>query len=124
MLSDHKKSMRLSIRRHLVRLGVAEPSTFRASGKPVPLQPEPENPMAKYLLLLHQAPTRLDKLAPEEIQRIIGEYSAWRADLVKRKQMHGGEKLTDSGGRRLRVRDGKVVATDGPFSEAAEVLGG
>jgi hypothetical protein len=38
--------------------------------------------------------------------------------------MRGGEKLTGDGGRRLRLQGGKVSVTDGPYSEAAEVLGG
>jgi hypothetical protein len=80
--------------------------------------------MPSYLLLLHQAPMRLGNLSPEEIQKIIGKYEAWRTEISKRNQLRGGEKLTDEGGRELRVRNEKVSVTDGPFSELQEVLGG
>jgi len=80
--------------------------------------------MPNYLLLLHQTPSRFRNLAPEEIQKILGSYIAWREALVKRNKMRAGEKLTDDGGRQLRVRDGKVSVTDGPYSETQEILGG
>jgi hypothetical protein len=80
--------------------------------------------MANFLLLLHQKPTNYRNFSPEEIQKILGSYIAWREALVKRNKMLGGEKLTDDGGRHLRAPDGKVSVTDGPFSEAAEILGG
>jgi hypothetical protein len=81
-------------------------------------------PMSNFLLLLHQTPTSFRKLSPEEIQKILGSYIAWRDGLVKRNKMRGGEKLTDDGGRHLRMQSGKVSVTDGPYSESQEVLGG
>src|SRR5690348_8126571 len=64
--------------------------------------------MANFLLLLHQAPTSFRNLSPEEMQKILGSYIAWREGLVKRNKMRGGEKLTDDGGRHLRTQSGKV----------------
>jgi hypothetical protein len=80
--------------------------------------------MPNYLLLLHQTPTTFRNFSPEEIQKILGSYIAWREALVKRNKMRAGEKLTDDGGRHLRTHDGKVSVTDGPFSESQEILGG
>jgi len=80
--------------------------------------------MANFLLLLHQTPTSFRNLSPEEIQKILGSYIAWRESLVKQNKMRGGEKLTDDGGRRLRIQSGKVSVTDGPYSESQEILGG
>jgi hypothetical protein len=80
--------------------------------------------MPNFLLLLHQKPTAFRNLSPEEIQKILGSYIAWRESLVKRHKMLGGEKLTDDGGRQLRTQGGKVSVTDGPFSESQEILGG
>lgn len=80
--------------------------------------------MPNFLLLLHQSPAKFANLAPEDIQRIIGKYIAWREDLVKRGQLRGGEKLSEDGGRQLRIQDGKITVSDGPFSETTEVLGG
>jgi hypothetical protein len=80
--------------------------------------------MAQFLLLLHQAPTSFRNLSPEEMQKILGSYIAWREGLVKRNKMRGGEKLTDDGGRHLRTQSGKLSVTDGPYSESQEILGG
>lgn len=80
--------------------------------------------MANYLLLLHQTPRKFGALSPEEIQKIIAKYEAWRTDVAKRNKLRGGEKLTDEGGRELRANGGKVSVTDGPYSESQEVLGG
>lgn len=80
--------------------------------------------MPNFLLLLHQEPGRYSHLSPEEIQKILGSYIAWREALVKRNKMRAGEKLTDDGGRHLRTKDGKLSVTDGPYSESQEILGG
>jgi hypothetical protein len=80
--------------------------------------------MPNFLLLLHQKPTRYRNLAPEEMQKILGSYVAWREALLKQNKLRGGEKLTDDGGRRLRTDGGSISVTDGPFSESQEILGG
>ncbi len=80
--------------------------------------------MPNFLLLLHQSPNSFRNFSPEEIQKILGSYIAWREALVKRNKMRAGEKLTNDGGRQLRTQDGKVSVTDGPYSESQEVLGG
>ena len=80
--------------------------------------------MPSFMLLLHQSPSKFRDLSPEDIQQIISRYKAWREELVRQNKMRGGEKLTNDGGRRLRIQAGKVSVTDGPYSEAAEVLGG
>ena len=80
--------------------------------------------MPTFMLLLHQSPTKFRDLSPEEIQQIIARYKAWREELIRRNQLRGGEKLADDGGRRLHLENGQVSVTDGPYSEAAEVLGG
>lgn len=36
----------------------------------------------------------------------------------------GGEKLADDGGRQLRLKDNRPLATDGPYAEAHDVMGG
>jgi hypothetical protein len=80
--------------------------------------------MPNFLLLLHQEPGRYGNLSPEEIQKILGGYIAWREALVKRNKMRAGEKLTNDGGRQLRTEGGKLSVTDGPYSESQEILGG
>jgi hypothetical protein len=80
--------------------------------------------MSTFILLLHQSPMRFADLSPEEIQKIVSQYIAWREDLVQRGQLRGGEKLTADGGRQVRLQNGQVSVTDGPFTETTEVLGG
>ena len=38
--------------------------------------------------------------------------------------MVGGEKLSAGGVRHVKVKDGKPVASDGPYAEAKDVIGG
>jgi hypothetical protein len=80
--------------------------------------------MPSFMLLLHQSPSKFQDLSPEDIQKIIARYTSWRAELVRQNRLRGGEKLTNDGGRHLRVQGSQVTVTDGPYSEAAEVLGG
>ena len=80
--------------------------------------------MPSFMLLLHQSPAKFRDLSPEEMQHLIAKYRAWREELVRRDKMRGGEKLANDGGRQIRLSGGQVSVTDGPYSEAAEVLGG
>ncbi|MEX0809025.1 MAG: YciI family protein [Dongiaceae bacterium] len=80
--------------------------------------------MAKFALLLHDMPGDYAKLSPSEIERMIGAYIAWSKDLAKRGKLINGEKLSDQGGRHLRMRNGKVQGSDGPYAETREIVGG
>jgi hypothetical protein len=80
--------------------------------------------MAEYMLLLHENPSGFEGLSPDEIQKVIGEYVAWRSSLAENGRLAGGKKLRDEGGRWLTKENGKVRVIDGPFSEANEVIGG
>ena len=82
--------------------------------------------MAQYMLLLHETPSDFADLSPEQIQRVIEEYSAWRATLETQGRMVGANKLKDEGGRHLSGRSGggAVQVTDGPYAEAKEIVGG
>ncbi len=81
--------------------------------------------MAQFMLLLHET---IDADAPvpsaEEIQSIIAEYVAWREAVADRGQLIGGEKLADEGGKWLVPEGHHTEVTDGPYTEAKEVLGG
>lgn len=80
--------------------------------------------MAQFILLLHENPAGFADVSAEEIQRVIGEYSAWRESLEKQGRMVGANKLKDEGGRSLSAENGKVRVVDGPYAEAKEVVGG
>ena len=78
--------------------------------------------MSKYVLLLRDEPGALADASPEEIQKIIQKYTAWRSSLQSR--IIAGNKLKDGEGRVLRKENGKPSIIDGPFAEAKEVMGG
>ena len=80
--------------------------------------------MPKYMLLLHDDPSVFASVGPEEMQKIIEKYMAWGARLRTAGVFVAGDKLTDEPGRVMRGRSGQVRVTDGPYSEAKEVLGG
>ncbi len=80
--------------------------------------------MEQFMLLLHDSTTGFGDLSPEDIQAVIAEYVGWRSEIADKGRLVGGEKLTDEGGRHLRMNDGEIRVTDGPYAEAKEVLGG
>jgi hypothetical protein len=76
--------------------------------------------MKKYLLAIHQpggTPPALDRIM-EDVEALRGEMrtaGAW---------IFSGGLQSPSEAKVLRLRDGKVLATDGPFAESKEYLGG
>jgi hypothetical protein len=80
--------------------------------------------MHHYLLLLHERPADSAELSPADIEEIIADYRRWSEDLAARGLLVSGEKLADDGGRHLRLHGDKPLATDGPYAEAHDVIGG
>ena len=80
--------------------------------------------MNQYLFLLHERPADYTHMSPAQLQELVGRYREWAAGLAQRGLLAGGEKLADDGGRHLRLKDGKPLATDGPYAETHEVVGG
>ena len=63
--------------------------------------------MAQFMLLLHESPTDFSSFSPDEIQSVIGEYTAWRLGLQAEGKLAGGLKLADEA---LREMDGYLTA--------------
>jgi hypothetical protein len=80
--------------------------------------------MPNYLLLLYEKPADFSSLSPEAIQSVIGEYVAWSQKLAGQGKLVGGQKLRDEGGKHLNGFGDDFRSTDGPFTEAKEVVGG
>lgn len=76
--------------------------------------------MPKYMLLLYDDPSGWHKLSPEEMQKAIEKYMAW----TKKPFTIDSKRLADDPGRVIRSQGGRPRATDGPYSETKEVLGG
>ena len=78
-----------------------------------------------YLLLIYSQESRWHNLPDEEMQRVIGEYNAFTESIKASGHYRAGEALhPTSTARTVRVRDGQVLRTDGPFAETKEQLGG
>lgn len=80
--------------------------------------------MPSFLLLLHENPAQGTALSGAALQDIIRAHQAWAERLAAAGALLGGEKLTDDGGRRLRFEADRPVASDGPYAEAHDVVGG
>jgi hypothetical protein len=80
--------------------------------------------MPSFLLLLHESPADSAAISAAELQDIIRAHQAWAERLAAAGALLGGEKLTDDGGRRLRLEGERPVASDGPYAEAHDVVGG
>lgn len=76
--------------------------------------------MAKYMLLLYDNPMKWGALSPEEMQKAIEKYGAW----TKKPFTVDSKRLAEDVGKVIRLEAGKPRATDGPYSETKEVLGG
>ncbi len=80
--------------------------------------------MAQFMLMLQEKATDFSDVSPEEMQRIIEEYGAWRSKLEQKGRLVAGHKLKDEGGRQMSVSPNGVQVVDGPFTESKEVVGG
>ena len=78
--------------------------------------------MPQYVLFLRGEPSRFAGSSPEEMQKLIQRYGEWRRSLQSK--ITGGYKLKEREGHVLRKQSGKAAVTDGPFTEAKEVMGG
>jgi hypothetical protein len=76
--------------------------------------------MSKFMLLLYDDPTQWAKLGPEDMQKAIEKYMAWS----KKPFTVDSQRLGQDAGRVVRANGGRPRATDGPYSETKEVLGG
>jgi hypothetical protein len=62
---------------------------------------------------------------PADASAMLGEYGKFGEEMAERGVLQGGERLrptTDA--TSVRVRDGEVLTTDGPFAETKEQIGG
>ena len=78
----------------------------------------------QYALLIY-TPEPTDDVPPEALAAEMAEYNAFTEHLRQRGAMKGGEALDSTAtATTVRVVDGRTIATDGPFAETKETLGG
>ena len=76
--------------------------------------------MPQYMLLLYDDPSIWRKISPEEMQKAVEKYHAWS----KKPFTRASQRLAEDPGRVIRSKGNQPRATDGPYSETKEVLGG
>jgi hypothetical protein len=79
----------------------------------------------RYMLLIYTNEKAAAQMTPEEIQAAMAAHRAVMTETSRLGIFCGAEPLqpTDSA-KTVRVQDGRVLATDGPFAETKEQLGG
>ena len=78
----------------------------------------------KYALLIYGPETGVEP-TPEQLAQVMDAYNAFTKAVNDQGAYLGGEALEDSTtASTVRVRDGQVLTSDGPFAETKEVLGG
>lgn len=79
----------------------------------------------KYLCLIYDDENRWLNAKPEEQQQTFAEHAALMKEAQNKGQWVGGEGLQPTrSATTIRVRDGKLMQTDGPFIELKEQIGG
>ena len=77
--------------------------------------------MSNFLYLFRGGDEDLNSWTPEAQQAHMLEWEKWMGNLAEKGQLIGGDQLT---AEETIVRDRGEVITDGPFAEAAEMVGG
>ena len=79
----------------------------------------------RYLLMICIDEATMEAAGPEEAAASMAEYGSWMEEMGRRGILQGGERLRPvSDATTVTVRDGKVLASDGPFAETKEQIGG
>jgi hypothetical protein len=88
--------------------------------------PKPHQEVAvQYLCLIYSEESQWPRLPKPEYDRVLGEYLAYTDDVRRSGHLRGGNPLEPTTtATTVRVRNGRISTTDGPFPETKEQLGG
>ena len=79
----------------------------------------------KYLCLIYEDESIWTTMSKDESAKLSSAYGKYTRDIQQSGHMLGGEALQPTQtATTVRVRNGKVSTTDGPFAETKEQLGG
>jgi hypothetical protein len=79
----------------------------------------------RYVLMICTDEAKEAALSPEEQAAVMAEYDTFGEEMAGRGVLQGGERLRPvSDATTVRVRDGEVLISDGPFAETKEQIGG
>lgn len=79
----------------------------------------------RYILMAHPQDAVVAAMPADEQQALTGRYLAFTRALAESGVLLAGEHLQPADtATTVRVRDGEILLTDGPFAELPEVFGG
>ncbi len=79
----------------------------------------------RYLCLIYDDESALGRMTKEQGNAMMGDYMAFTEGIKKSGHYIGGNALQRTQtASTVRVRQGKISTTDGPFAETKEQLGG
>jgi hypothetical protein len=79
----------------------------------------------QYLLMIYSNEAEYAKLDAATSKKTLEEYGAFTQSIIQSGNFKAGDRLRPATtATTVRVRDGKILTTDGPFAETREQLGG
>jgi hypothetical protein len=79
----------------------------------------------QYLLMIYTNEAEYAKRDAATVEKVTAEYGAFTQSIIQSGNFKAGDRLRPtSTATTVRVRDGKLLTTDGPFAETREQLGG
>jgi hypothetical protein len=79
----------------------------------------------RYVLLIYGVEAAYANMSSEEHSRLMRGHAAFAEETQRDNLLTGGVPLKDThSAKTVRIRQGKVAVTDGPFAETKEQLGG
>jgi len=79
----------------------------------------------QYLLLIYSNEAEMAARTASAVASMTAEYMEFTKGIIQAGQFKAGDRLKPtSSASTVRVRNGKVTTTDGPFAETREQLGG
>jgi hypothetical protein len=79
----------------------------------------------QYLLMIYRSEAEFFKLNDAGLAKLSADYGTFTQSIIQSGHFKGGDGLQPTTtATTVRVRDGKVLTTDGPFAETREQLAG
>jgi hypothetical protein len=79
----------------------------------------------QYLLMIYRNEAELGKMSAAERKQMMADYGTFTQSIVQSGHFKAGDGLQPTTtATTVRVREGKMLTTDGPFAETREQLGG
>jgi hypothetical protein len=79
----------------------------------------------QYLLMIYRSEAEFFKLNEAGLQKLSADYGAYTQSIIQSGHFKAGDGLQPTTtATTVRVREGKILTTDGPFAETREQLAG